>query len=203
MALSKEHKELLKRLKLEYIKKKAPGFFRQSGGYNYELQPYRDDDANNLLKCIHDFIFHQGGYVNRISTVGMMRKIKGEMKWTKGNSNKGAPDLRFIFQGKSGDIEIKIGKDRLSDAQVKEIERIEQAGGLAFVASDFDSFLKWWQAVGFTIPEFEKNIYNMNTEEKKDEKKPGEIQSKPASMLPIIVAILSEPVKNKTNNNGK
>jgi hypothetical protein len=153
--MEKEHKQLLKRLKLEYMRAKSPGFFKMSGGYNYEVKPYEDDTANGLLKCIHDFIFHQGGYVNRISTVGMMRKINGEMRYTKGNTNKGAPDLRFLFQGKSGDVEIKIGKDRLSEAQEREIERIQAAGGLAFVAKDFPSFLNWWKEVGFVVPEFE------------------------------------------------
>jgi hypothetical protein len=153
--LSKEHRELLKTLKLEYLKAKAPGFFKLSGEYSYKVNPYTDETANGLLLCIHDFIYHQGGYVNRISTVGMMRKVRGEMKWTKGNSNKGAPDLRFIFQGRSGDIEIKIGKDRMSEAQEREIQRIQEAGGLAFVAKDFASFLEWWQSVGFEVPEFE------------------------------------------------
>jgi hypothetical protein len=154
MALSKEHRELLKRIKLEHIKKHSPGFFNQSGGYAYKINPYEDESANGLLKCIHDFIFYQGGYVNRISTVGMMRKIRGEMKWCKGNSNKGAPDLRFIFQGKSGDIEIKTGRDKMSEAQEKEMQRITRAGGLAFVAKDFASFLGWWKENGFTVPEF-------------------------------------------------
>jgi hypothetical protein len=90
-------KQLLKDLKLEYIKTKAPGFYAASGGPSYEIKTYEDKTANGLLKCIHDFIFHQGGYVNRISTVGMMRKIRGEMKWTAGNSNKGAPDLTICF----------------------------------------------------------------------------------------------------------
>jgi hypothetical protein len=154
MIMEKEHKQLLKRLKLEYMRTKSPGFFKMSGGYAYEVKPYEDNTANGLLKCIHDFIFHQGGYVNRISTVGMMRKIRGEMKWAKGNSNKGAPDLRFVFQGKSGDVEIKIGRDKLSEAQEREIERIIEAGGLAFVARDFASFLDWWKEVGFVVPEF-------------------------------------------------
>lgn len=92
-----------------------------------------------------------------------MRKIGGEMKWTKGNSNKGAFDLRFVFQGKSGDVEIKIGKDSMSEAQEREMKRIIAAGGLAFIAKDFPSFLDWWQQIGFTIPEFD-NLNNKNND---------------------------------------
>jgi hypothetical protein len=145
-------KQLLKRLKLDHIKRTAPGFFEASGGYSMKVQPYDDRTSNGLTKCIIDFITHLGGYANRISTTGTMRKINGQVKWTAGNSNKGAPDVRAIFQGRSMDIEIKIAKDRLSEAQVRELKRIKEAGGLAFVAKDFPSFLEWWQSAGFEIP---------------------------------------------------
>lgn len=156
-------KNLLKRLKLEYIKETAPGFFELSGGYAMEVKPYKDSTANGLTRCIEDFIKHQSGYVNRVNTTGIMRKIGGEMKWTKGNSNKGAFDLRFVFQGKSGDVEIKIGKDSMSEAQEREMKRIIAAGGLAFIAKDFPSFLDWWQQIGFIIPEFD-NLNNKNND---------------------------------------
>lgn len=142
-------------MKLDYIRKTAPGFFDLSGGYQMECKPYSDATANGLTKCIYDFITHSGGYCNRISTTGTIRKINGEMKWTTGNTNKGAFDLRFVYQSKSGDIEIKIGRDRLSDAQLKEMDRISLAGGLVFIARDFPSFLEWWQSIGFEIPELE------------------------------------------------
>jgi hypothetical protein len=148
-------KKLLKLLKLEYIRKKSPSFFELSGGYKMSVKPYQDNSSNSLSTAIIDFVVHQGGYANRISTTGMIRKIGGEIKWTKGNSNVGAPDIRFIFQGKSGDVEIKIGADKLSAKQIKEMEMIKKAGGLAFVAKDFVSFLSWWEEIGFQIPQFE------------------------------------------------
>jgi hypothetical protein len=153
--LSRDNKKLLKQLKLDHIKKTAPGFFEASGGYAMAVKPYSDDTANGLTRCIEDFINHSGGYCNRVSTTGTMRKIGGQMKWTKGNSNTGAPDLRFIYQSRSGDVEVKIGRDKLSQAQERELQRIKDAGGLAFVAKDFDSFLNWWKEVGFEVPEFE------------------------------------------------
>lgn len=149
-------KQILKRLKLEHIKKTSSGFFEMSGGYKMIIKPYRDNTANGLTKCIEDFVIHQGGYANRISTTGMMRKIGGEMKWTKGNSNKGAFDLRLVHQGKSIDVEIKIGIDKLSASQIKEMDKVKAAGGLVFVAKDFPSFLEWWQSTGFTIPVFDE-----------------------------------------------
>ena len=46
---------------------------------------------------------------------------------------------------------------RLSEEQLKEMDRITAAGGLAFVAHSFPEFLEWWQSLGFTIPEIITN----------------------------------------------
>jgi hypothetical protein len=137
-------KQLLKELKLGYIARTAPGFFELSGGNKMHVKPYKDTTANGLTNCIEDFIKHIGGYANRISTTGTLRKVNGEMKWTKGNSNKGAADIRILFCGRSIDVEVKIGADKPSEAQIKEQQRIESAGGLYYIAKDFPSFLEWW-----------------------------------------------------------
>ncbi|MGV3528930.1 MAG: hypothetical protein ACO1OO_08550 [Flavisolibacter sp.] len=139
-----EWKELLKNLKLEHFERTAPGFFEQSGGHRMKVKPYSDATANGLTRCICDFIRHIGGYANRISTTGTMRKINGQMKWTRGNSNKGAADIRILFNGRSVDVEVKVGRDRMREAQTKEKERVERAGGLYFVARSFPEFLEWW-----------------------------------------------------------
>ena len=140
----KRWQDMLKQLKLAYIERTAPNFFFLSGGYSMRVNPYSDKTANGLTKCIEDFIKHIGGYANRTSTTGMVRVVNGVAKWTKGNTNKGAFDLRFVYQGKSVDVEVKIGRDVMSDAQEKEMTRIIAAGGLAFIAKDFPSFLYWF-----------------------------------------------------------
>lgn len=137
-------KQLLKELKLEWLRTNHKDFFEASGGYAMQIKPYKDTTANALTNAIEDFIKHIGGYANRITTTGTMRKINGRMTWTKGNSNKGAADIRILFNGKSVDVEVKIGKDQMSEAQYKEKERVERAGGLYFVARSFPDFLQWW-----------------------------------------------------------
>jgi hypothetical protein len=149
--------KLLKRLKLDHIKRTAPGFFELSGGFAMKVKPYQDRTANGLTACIIDFITHLGGYANRINCTGIPRMSNGELKWTSSGSNKGTPDIRFLFQGRSGDIEVKIGADRLSPAQEKELEKITQAGGLVFIAKDFPSFLTWWKENGFPVPNYAGN----------------------------------------------
>lgn len=143
-------KTLLKFLKLNHIKATAPGFFWQSGGFDYKPKPYTDKTANGLTTAIEDFInFLPGGYgeASRINSTGTPRVVDGKVSWTKGNTRKGIADIRATFNGRSISIEIKIGADRQSEAQIKEQKRITRAGGLYFIAKDFPSFLLWWLGV--------------------------------------------------------
>jgi hypothetical protein len=123
-----------------------------------KIKPYADNTANALTRSIQDFVKHIGGYANRISTTGTMRKINGCMTWTKGNSNKGAADIRILFNGWSVDVEVKTGIDRMSEAQYKEKQKVEAAGGLYFIARSFPQFLEWWlQQFPLSIYHFQKH----------------------------------------------
>lgn len=138
-------KKELKKMKLDHIKQNAPGFFELSGGYEMKVKPYKDATANDLTKSIIDFIIFSGGDANRINCQGQVRKINGRMVWTHGATRKGSADVHAIYKGRHISIEIKIGRDKQSEDQIKEAERITRAGGLYFVAKDMPSFLEWWQ----------------------------------------------------------
>lgn len=138
-------KPLLKRMKLDSIKEKTPGFFDLSGGYTMKVKPYSDTTANGLTNTIIDFIIFSGGDANRINTQGQLRKIKGCMTWTHGSTRKGTADIHAIYKGRHISIEIKAGNDRQSNEQMNEAERIRKAGGLYFVAKNMQLFIEWWQ----------------------------------------------------------
>ncbi|TAN14112.1 MAG: hypothetical protein EPN37_12295 [Chitinophagaceae bacterium] len=139
-------KKQLKYLHLRDIEKRYPDAFRLSGGYKQRLKPYKDTTANGLTKCIIDFIRYNGGDAQRINTTGIYRKVNGQMKWTHSGMRRGTADIHAIIKGKAVSIEIKIGKDRMSEFQHKERERIEKAGGLYFMAKDMPDFIKWYQS---------------------------------------------------------
>lgn len=135
----------LKRLKLAYIEKTAPGFWAASGGDTMKLKPWNDKTANGLTTAVCDWIKFNGGDAQRINTTGTMRKIDGQMKWTHSGSRRGAADIHAIIQGRAVSIEIKIGRDQLSGQQLSEKLRIESAGGFYFVARDMDQFVNWYR----------------------------------------------------------
>jgi len=149
-------KALLKQLKLEHIKATAPSFFDQSGGYGMQVKPYKDTTSNGLTTCIVDFInFIGGGEASRISSTGMPRVVNGKVRWTTGNTRKGMADVRGTYAGRSLSVEIKIGEDRQSEAQIKEQQRIEKAGGLYCIAKTFTGFLEWFIC---RFPDLEEKI---------------------------------------------
>lgn len=134
-------------MKLEHVKKTAPGFFDLSGGYAMKTKPYRDDTANGLTRSIIDWITFNGGSAARISSQGQMRVIRGIKKWTKGSTRKGVADIHAVHNGRHISIEVKIGKDKMSPYQSEEQRRIESAGGLYFTAKTMPAFIEWFESV--------------------------------------------------------
>jgi hypothetical protein len=118
-----------------------------SGGVKMKTKTWSDAKANGLTNCIIDWITFNGGFASRINSTGMMRKVGGQMRWTTGTSVKGIADVMATYQGRSLHIEVKIGKDRMSEAQKKVQAQVEKSGGLYFVAKDMAGFLEWWDGV--------------------------------------------------------
>jgi hypothetical protein len=120
-------------------------------------QTYRDDKANDLTKLIIKFIQVRGGQAERITTSGRVvdnrttytdvvgiTRTMGSINWIPTNGTKGSADIAATIKGRSVKIEVKIGKDRQSPAQVQYQKNIEAAGGLYYIARDFTSFVQWF-----------------------------------------------------------
>ena len=123
-------------------------------------QTFRDDSANGLTKCLLKYIHLRGGQAERSSTtgrvidsrttytdaVGIIRTM-GSFNWIQGSGTKGSADISATVKGRSVKIEVKIGKDRQSPAQVEYQRNIETAGGLYYTARDFTSFVQWFDDI--------------------------------------------------------
>ena len=110
---------------------------------------YSDANANGLTKCVVAYITLSGGWASRINTTGQMRPTgktevsAGRLKWVHGTTKRGTPDVLGVLNGKQLSIEIKIGKDRQSPAQIETEKSINASGGHYFCARDFESFFNW------------------------------------------------------------
>ena len=149
--MKKENKKLLQELHVKHTKSLYPSL----PDYAIPNEKFSEASANELTKTICKFITYLGGQAERINTMGVYkdnRKVVtdvlggkrtiGSGQWIKSGSTPGSADISATVNGKSIKIEVKFGKDRMSDAQWKYKEMIERAGGVYIIARDFDSFLE-------------------------------------------------------------
>lgn len=99
-------------------------------------------NANGLTQAIIKFLTLKGHFATRTSSSG--RYLVFEKKWIPSTTKKGYPDVTSIIGGHTVCIEVKIGRDKMSDVQMKVKQEIEQAGGLYFIAKSFNEFEAWY-----------------------------------------------------------
>ena len=118
---------------------------------------FSDKNSNELTKSIIKFIRLSGGQAERIGctgrliskqytfvdVIGRYRTI-GQNKWIKTSGTRGTADISATYNGLSLKIEVKVKHDRQSPAQVAYQSQVEAAGGLYYVAKDFESFYQWF-----------------------------------------------------------
>ena len=144
--MKKQNKERLEALKLANDIERHPSF---PEAY-FVKKKWDDKTANGLTKAITSFIQFNGYQAERINTMGVARENKRTdgkvigVTWTKGTTTAGSADISATIRGRSVKIEVKVGKDRQSEAQKRYQETIERAGGVYLIARDFDSFVEWF-----------------------------------------------------------
>jgi len=103
---------------------------------------FRDDSANGLTACIVKYITLCGGFASRLNNTGVYDTRL--MRYRPGTSRKGLPDVLATYKGKSLMIEVKAGRDRMSESQERIREEQTASGGLYFVAHNFTDFKEWF-----------------------------------------------------------
>jgi hypothetical protein len=102
--------------------------------------------ANGLTNFITNYLTWSGMYANRISSAGRWlangNKWEGSGQFIPSTTSKGTADIHAIIKGRHVSIEVKIGKDKMSEHQHKEKAKIEAAGGLYWVISHPDELIK-------------------------------------------------------------
>ena len=114
---------------------------------------YKDKTANELERSICAFFKVIGGMAERVKNMGRevttIQKhdcsVFGEVtqenrKFIPGTGRKGTSDVKALYGGKSYAIEVKIGRDRMSQAQKEYKADFERAGGYYIEAKTFEQF---------------------------------------------------------------
>ncbi|RAU81974.1 VRR-NUC domain-containing protein [Pontibacter arcticus] len=129
--------DIIRNLSLERKRERFPNV----PAYGIVAPNYSDKDANGLTKCIIDYFRLNGGYAVRINTQGQYNEKLG--KWTKSTTKRGTADVHACLNGIHYSIEVKIGRDTLSEYQTETQEQVRAAGGRYYVAKDFQDFYNW------------------------------------------------------------
>ena len=104
---------------------------------------YSDRTANGLTKCIVAYITFIGGWATRVNTAGRMidrgTEVRQKMVYIPGTTKRGTADIMGVVRGVAVSIEVKIGRDRQSAHQRQVEHDVTNAGGVYYIARDFES----------------------------------------------------------------
>lgn len=138
----------LKQLALSKLKNKHPSIPEHA----FPRPKYSDRTANGLTKCIVDYINLIGGMAERRNSMGRYLQPKtytnvfgkkvqlGKGKYIPTTGRKGTSDISGVFKGVPLAVEVKIGKDRMSNPQEVYKAHFETAGGWFCIARSFEQF---------------------------------------------------------------
>lgn len=128
--------------------------------FEYKRSEYKENSANALTKSIIAYIRLRGFQAERISSGGRVvgstetRKSEagysyrvGKVKYIPGTSTNGTADISATICGMAIKLEVKFRKDRQSPAQKEYEKSIKTAGGVYYIAKDFQSTYEWLNRV--------------------------------------------------------
>ncbi len=126
----------LKRMHLEDSKAKYPNLpehARPAGKYSAK-------DTNGLTNCVISWLnFRPDCFAFRINSQGQYdQKLK---RYRKGGTRKGLPDIVASIRGQFYGIEVKFGRDKVSEDQVKILKETQNGGGRFLIVRDFQQFV--------------------------------------------------------------
>lgn len=99
---------------------------------------FSDKDTKGLTNSIVAYCSIKNIHIERVANIGRMYKGK----WVPGSGMNGTADLHAIYSGRAIKIEVKCKytKDQMRPAQVKYQERVNKAGGIYVVITEFKDF---------------------------------------------------------------
>ena len=128
--------------------------FNPGGGIRFGRCPRsHHSTANDLTKAIIKYIEMRGGQAERITVTGRAKEVRDAagrvvgVRWERSHMTVGTADISATIGGRSVKIEVKVGRDVQSEAQRQYQRAVERAGGIYYVAHDFEDFIKWYNTI--------------------------------------------------------
>ena len=131
-----------------------------ASGHYFKAKPPPAGKANGLTQMIVNFLMWSGHRATRIAASGRIIKEGKRQpsgislqtnKWIPGPTRKGAADISATIHGRAVMIEIKVGRDRPSEYQLREQALERNAGGQYEFISTFEQFIEWYDSFLLTL----------------------------------------------------
>lgn len=115
--------------------------------------------SNGLTRMILYFLKWEGWRATRVSSAGRLVTKSEKMPsgislqgkgWIPSTTRKGSADISATIRGKSAMFEVKIGRDKPSEYQLKEQELERKAGGVYEFVHDADEFFELYDKLLLT-----------------------------------------------------
>jgi len=119
-------------------------------------------NANSLTGAILNYIRYNGSHAERVNNIARQVKSKsGAMVHIPSANFKGTADihavkkillpplsaLKYQIYGQFVAIEVKVGRDKLSEGQEYYRECVQKAGGVYMVVHTWDEFIEKWNEI--------------------------------------------------------
>lgn len=134
----------------QWFRNEYPNAYRD-GHYSPPKYP-KVERANGLTQWVINYLTWSGLYGNRINTQGQFvtERYKGRVVssgFRPSQTRRGTADVDAIINGRPVKIEIKVGRDRPGEAQLKEQARVRKAGGIYEFVSCPEDFLSLLETI--------------------------------------------------------
>lgn len=116
-------------------------------GHTIDPPPLDTGVANGLTRFICNYITWTGGRATRITTEGRSIEKDGKAIRIPTQTRKGTADISSTINGKAVMWEVKTGRDKPSDAQLREQARERRAGGEYFFTHDVEEFFSQYDTL--------------------------------------------------------
>lgn len=101
----------------------------------------RDDTSGGLTACIVAYAKLNGSFASRLNNTGIFRNGR----YTRSTARRGLPDVLITApDGRSIFVEVKVGRDRMSEHQERVQQEQQQAGGIYLTIRTFAQFYDWY-----------------------------------------------------------
>ena len=103
---------------------------------------YEDRTANGLTRAVVDWMTLQGHFATRLDSTGTYRADLS--RYIPSQQRKGMPDVFDMVNDRAVFVEVKVGRNHLSNDQKVAIADLKRAGAAVYIDQNFQGFFDWF-----------------------------------------------------------